>query len=195
MIDTKAIRAAAEAATPGPWEAAGPSFGDQLPRFLNSVVTAEDEDGDWLDICGATGDNTDSDMTHIATANPATILELLNRLEAAEAQLAIYEKHGVTCQTFRHKLTGCAECNRDDAMESVNETNAALANSYLELLPKLEAAEKDAARYRAITADPYFDGYAWWTQDICIIKSDDQNKPPTKDQVDAAVDASMKEQK
>lgn len=42
------------------------------------------------------------------------LVELLDRLEAAEKQLAIYEKHGVACQTFRHKLTGCAECNRDD---------------------------------------------------------------------------------
>lgn len=77
---------------------------------------------------------------------PATIIALLDRLEAAEAQLAIYEKHGVTCQTFGHKLTGCAECNRDDAMESINETNAVLAGNYFALLPKLEAAEKDAAR-------------------------------------------------
>lgn len=84
----------------------------------------------------------------ISEIQSATVIALLDRLEAAEAQLAIYEKHGVTCQTFGHKLTGCAECNRDDAMESVNETNAALANSYLELLPKLEAAEKDAVRYR-----------------------------------------------
>ena len=45
---------------------------------------------------------------------PEVMFELLDRLEAAESQLAIYEKHGVTCQTFGHKLTGCAECNRDD---------------------------------------------------------------------------------
>ena len=63
------------------------------------------------------------------------------------------------------------------------------------LLDRLEAAEKDAARYRAIAADPYFDGYAWWTQDICIIESDDQSKPPTKAQVDEAIDAAMKAQK
>lgn len=116
MIDLKAIRAAAEAATPGPWEAAGPSFGAPLPKYLNCVgwVTEDDE---FDDVCtaplGSDGGNS-ADMIFIATANPAAILALLDRLEAAEAQLAIYEKHGVTCQTFRHKLTGCAECNRDD---------------------------------------------------------------------------------
>ena len=84
MIDIKAIKAAAEAATPGPWIEAGPSYGEPKPRFFNSVVTGEDEDGDWLDICCSTSDNTDADMTHIATANPATIIALIDRLEAAE---------------------------------------------------------------------------------------------------------------
>ena len=79
--DIKAIKAAAEAATPGPWVEAGPSYGEPKPRFFNSVVTEEDEDGDWLDICCSTSDNTDADMTHIATANPATVIALCDEVE------------------------------------------------------------------------------------------------------------------
>lgn len=168
MIDTKAIRAAAEAATPGPWFAAGPSFGAPLPKYINCVVV-ENEDGDPDDICiapiGCDSISTD-DLTYIATANPEAVITLLDRLEAAEAEVL-----------EQARLLGIS------------------GGKELALMAKLEAAEKDAARYRAIAADPYFDGYAWWTQDICIIESDDQNKPPTKAQVDAAVDAAMKEQK
>lgn len=101
-------------------------------------------------------DACSADMNFIAAANPSTLTALLDRLEAAEVQLTIYEKHGVTCQTFRHKLTGCAECNRDDAAESVNETNAVLAGNYFALLPKLEAAEVEVieqARLLGISAE------------------------------------------
>ena len=70
-IDLKAIRAAAEAATPGPWEAAGPSFGAPLPQYLNCVgwVTEDDE---FEDVCtaplGSDGGNS-ADMAYIAAAN------------------------------------------------------------------------------------------------------------------------------
>lgn len=102
----------------------------------------------------------------ISKIQSATVIALLDRLEAAETEVL-----------EQARLLGIG------------------GEKELALMAKLEAAEKDAARYRAIAADPYFDGYAWWTQDICIIESDDQNKPPTKAQVDAAIDAAMKEQK
>ena len=88
MIDIKAIKAAAEAATPGPWIEAGPSYGEPKPRFYNSVVTEEDEDGDWLDICCSTSDNTDADMTHIATANPTAVIALCDEVERLRDKLA-----------------------------------------------------------------------------------------------------------
>lgn len=137
MIDLKSIRAAAEAATPGPWEAAGPSFGTPLPKYLNEVGRINDDEM-FEEVCVSPSPEDDAcsaDMNYIATANPTAILALLDRLEAAE---------------------------------------------------------KDAARYRAIAADPYFDGYAWWTQDVCIFETDDANKPPTKDQVDEAIDANYR---
>lgn len=88
-IDTKAIRAAAEAATPGPWHAAGPSFGMPLPKYINCVIV-ENEDGDADDICIAPigcDEISTEDLTYIATANPATVIALLDRLEAAETEV------------------------------------------------------------------------------------------------------------
>lgn len=38
--------------TPGPWIGAGPSFGDQLPRYTTEIITEyEDEDGEVRSIC------------------------------------------------------------------------------------------------------------------------------------------------
>ena len=90
MIDLKAIRAAAEAATPGPWEAVGPSFGAPLPKYLNEVGRIN-EDEMFEEVCVSPSPEDDAcsaDMIFIATANPAAILELLDRLEAAEKDAA-----------------------------------------------------------------------------------------------------------
>ena len=76
-IDTKSIRAAAEAATPGPWEYRQLEWGN--------YVTADGQ----TSVCQGALSNTAS-MIHIATANPATILALLDRLEAAEKDAARY---------------------------------------------------------------------------------------------------------
>lgn len=69
--------------TPGPWEAAGPSFGAPLPQYLNCVefITEDDE---FEDVCTAPcandGASTD-DMNFIATANPSTVLEMVAEIE------------------------------------------------------------------------------------------------------------------
>ena len=122
MIDLKAIRAAAEAATPGPWYAAGPSFGAPLPKYINCVIV-ENEDGDADDICiaplGCAAIST-NDLTFIATANPAAILELLDRLEAAEKDAARYrwmrEQEGFTLDRLMDKCE--TVLNVDSAIDS-----------------------------------------------------------------------------
>lgn len=71
-LDLDAIEAAAKAATPGPWEAweAGINAGD-----LEVVVG-------YVPIpCSP------EDFAHIATANPAAVLELIRRLRATESLL------------------------------------------------------------------------------------------------------------
>lgn len=119
MIDLKAIRAAAEAA---PYEA--PWRYEPIGQTVcagNTYMVADIRGWGHLQYFPNGAALQDATGAFIATANPATILELLDLLEAAEAQLASYEKHGVTCQTFRHKLAGCAECNRDNAIRMARE--------------------------------------------------------------------------
>ena len=89
MIDIKELRRRLQAATPGPWIAAGPSFGESLPKYLNEVVIdrAGDED-DGYSICNppiGLDEELSTDMAFIAAANPSAISELLDRLEAAES--------------------------------------------------------------------------------------------------------------
>ena len=120
MIDTKELRRLAQAATPGPWIAAGPSFGESLPKYLNEVVIdrAGDED-DGYSICGAPlglDKEGSDDMAFVAAANPATTPELLDRLESAES--------------------GAIEQARLNGMGSEREAA---------LMAKLEAAEKSDA--------------------------------------------------
>lgn len=82
---TQELRKLAEAATQGPWIAAGPSYGESLPVLLNCVVVEED-DGDTDDVCRDV--LTSEDALYIAAANPAAILALLDRLEKAEKDAA-----------------------------------------------------------------------------------------------------------
>ena len=94
MIDTKELRRLAQAATPGPWIAAGPSFGESLPKYLNEVVVdREGDEDDGYSICNTPiGLELSSDMAFIAAANPAAISELLDRLEVAEKDIALKER-------------------------------------------------------------------------------------------------------
>lgn len=100
MIDTKAIRAAAEAAAPGPWKQVG---GVLYDKDFDSIFAAGYGIG----------------LGQADTRDPT--------------------------------------CKRKENGEFLKQINPA---TILELLDRLEAAEKDAARYRAIAANPYFDGYA-----------------------------------
>ena len=82
MSDYAALRAAAEAATPGPWAVA--TWGPVLTKAW------VDYDADpnaptpelWLCIAG----QSPEDSAYIAAANPSVALALLDRLNAAEAE-------------------------------------------------------------------------------------------------------------
>jgi len=89
LIDIDKIEAAAKAATPGPWDAAGPSFGAELPKYLDCVGVT-DEDGTFEDVCICPHLNDDTateNMTHIATANPAAVLEMVSMIRERDAVL------------------------------------------------------------------------------------------------------------
>jgi hypothetical protein len=38
---------------------------------------------------------------------------LVRERDELQKQVWRYEKHGVTCQTYRHHVQGCGECNND----------------------------------------------------------------------------------
>ena len=69
--------------------AAGPSFGDQLPRYLNCVC-AVTEYGEHEDVCFASDPHDEglqnAVLTHIATANPSTVLEMVSAIRHMREQ-------------------------------------------------------------------------------------------------------------
>ena len=84
-IDTNELRRLAQAATPGPWYVTG-----KLTRYVEALI-----DGGLIQevaACGPTkadggyGPQQEANARLIATANPAAISELLDRLEAAEKE-------------------------------------------------------------------------------------------------------------
>ncbi|QGZ42682.1 hypothetical protein IP92_04903 [Pseudoduganella flava] len=80
------LKRLAEAATPGPWVATGPSFGNPKPAFLNEVVAGDNTDDE---VCIAPEWDEDfwpersANMEFIAAANPAAVLELIALAERA----------------------------------------------------------------------------------------------------------------
>ena len=112
-IDINKLRRLAQAATPGPWYATG-----KLTRYVEARI-----DGGLIQevaACGPTkadggyGPQQEANASLIAAANPATIFELLDRLERAEFK--------------------CLEQARLNGMGSEREAA---------LMAKLEAAEKE----------------------------------------------------
>ena len=86
-----------------------------------------------------------------------------NEIEALKATLAAYEKHGVTCQTYRGFVDApCAECNSVPAAQSAAipagyalvplEPTPEMLEAYHELIGGLCCAVKRAGAYRAMIA-------------------------------------------
>ena len=98
-IDINKLRRLAQAATPGPWYATG-----KLTRYVEARI-----DGGLIQevaACGPTkadggyGPQQEANASLIAAANPATISELLDRLEAAEKE----------CDALRAAVRHEADC-------------------------------------------------------------------------------------
>ena len=113
MTDTNELRRLAQAATKGPWVSQGRYIG--TPRHMSYIGEVRDQCGNWSDT-----EKSRSDAAYIAAANPTTINELLNRIEAAES----------------------------DAVEQAR-LNGMGASREAALMAKLEAAEKDRDALRA----------------------------------------------
>lgn len=85
-VDTAALRTAAEAATPGPWPEAYVQWAVRhIARNCDYGDDASDEE-----MAGGSSFCWDryKDGPFVAAANPAVVLALLDRLDAAEAEVA-----------------------------------------------------------------------------------------------------------
>ena len=96
--DLSPLEALAERATPGPWTLLGYDFGneDTAPSFAIgregfcvASVPVEADDGEFRRI--PTADDAPPDADFIAAANPAVVLDLIKRVQAAEARVADFE--------------------------------------------------------------------------------------------------------
>ena len=130
MIDINSLRRLAQAATKGPWVSQGRYIG--TPSHMSYIGEVRDQCGNWSDT-----EKSRSDAAYIAAANPTTINELLNRIEAAES----------------------------DAVEQAR-LNGMGASREAALMAKLEAAEKDRDELRArIEAMEKQEPVAWMYDD------------------------------
>lgn len=111
MIDINELRQSAQAATPGPWYIGS---GTYEGRNIYSVEAVTDDEGFTYNPVVATAEDDDvvcweANARLIAAANPAVISELLDRLEAAEKELAELR----SSMKFRTSLIGRTEAERD----------------------------------------------------------------------------------
>lgn len=109
-LDLPALRDIANAATEGEWVEYNPCEGGSHITIAHKVA--------WRSVESATPFADDeviphwADARHIAAFDPPTVLALLDRVEAAEAKVAVVrelhtkEKHGVRWH--------CGECLQDD---------------------------------------------------------------------------------
>ena len=104
MIDINELRRLAQAATPGPWQ------------FWHGWVAANiDNDGGVVvaerptPSGGKYQAKVDANFKFIAAANPATVIELLDRLEAAEKEIeswkGVAKQFGNDADTLRTHLS------------------------------------------------------------------------------------------
>ena len=78
-----ALRAAAEAATPGPWEWAKGYEGLYGTGPKNDVLSHADHEGMWLGV-----HNDEANAAYISAVNPVALLRLLAHVEALTSRVA-----------------------------------------------------------------------------------------------------------
>ncbi|HEQ3518363.1 TPA: ead/Ea22-like family protein [Citrobacter freundii] len=95
MTNKQALREAAEKATPGEWRRASTRFNGITAQSAYPLCGKED-------ILASAAEKRDAEF--IAAANPATVLTLLDELEAAEKRIAELEARTVTLPPLNDDL-------------------------------------------------------------------------------------------
>ena len=115
MIDVNHLRAVAEAAGSGSWEMYDPNEGTWPPRPLWSVANDAyhhppvEADEPWPAFNAYLETGLKEDAVHIATFDPPTVLQLLDRLEAAESMRCVSEHDADDADA--HRVCGPARDN------------------------------------------------------------------------------------
>ena len=178
-------------ATPGPWEQVGIHVHTKLGAENRAGSLAHHRDG-WniatVNPWSATNaDGEDEDLpvieqmanrAHIANCDPSTVLALITRLRAAEAERNAQRRQVDTLtEWYTAALPGVTYMDPPDGgAPSIPE--------------QLRRMARDAARYRWLRmAD-------WWESPLCAITNPRQNAKlgsdcPSRDRLDTAVDAAM----
>lgn len=154
-LDIEKIKYAAMAATQGEWKMVR-----SIPEEGFECFWLMHNDAHFGDIHGPQSGQQLADAEHIVTANPQAVLELITRLEAAEADRNEFQKvitaignaavgydfSGGLAEYVKAAFARLKEAELErDAMKGEWEK----ADEFAMIRQhKLEAAEKDAARYR-----------------------------------------------
>lgn len=146
------LRALAEAATPGGWCYLGSSTSSEeyghRPGSSASYASDTDHGMAFKVTNTAFGRQSLADAAFIAAANPATVLALLDRLEAAEALVDDFEK--------RARMASIeAQTERSRRANSRARTYAAVACAWFDARAELLAAlgEQGATSVEAVVGD------------------------------------------
>ena len=106
MIDINELRRLAQAATPGPWWVNQDGLNHGFERGVAEINSKE-----WHALAGAWtingakhSEEGAANAEFIAAANPATITELLDHLEAAESSAAWHQRRWMALQMHQTKM-------------------------------------------------------------------------------------------
>lgn len=116
-MDVNKLRELAQKATPGPWRVGTPPpNGEQTIGTRLGLMVAVATTG--------AGVSSESNADFIAAANPAAILDLIDRLEAAEKDAKRYESFCAYLVSDRTDLDDAfVAANSKDEIDSVVDTN------------------------------------------------------------------------
>ncbi len=115
-VDTEALERVCKAATPGPWEAMFVFGSSDLP-----VCVEADNGFEIVQITERCSPQPSDDVRHIATFNPAFVLELLAALKQRDRALAIARKALMLECFCADADTTRVQCDPCDALAAIEE--------------------------------------------------------------------------
>ena len=181
------LRAAAAAATPGPWEY---QTSNGWHRVGTTAANRGRRDGDVV----ANGAASPANMAYIAAASPAAVLALLDYIDAQATELAEWHKLRDSNALHINLLRGMP------ARLTTEQLLHIAGDKYQSMAARIAELERDAARYRWLTQDAHI-GECFTDRGVVLeICGTDREIPvlheraTDRDEVNAAIDAAIEQQ-